>query len=138
MSATARRITLVDLNRLSALVDGAAGRHSRDAASAERLHEQLDDAQVISPDDVDGDLVTMGSALEVTDLDTAETFDLTVVFPRQADAQARRISVLAPLGMAVLGLRSGDVVEWEAPSGLRRLRVNEVLSQPEREGSDPG
>jgi hypothetical protein len=68
------------------------------------------------------------------DLNTHEAIVFRIVFPRSADATAGRVSVLAPLGMAVRGRRAGDHVTWQTPGGLRRLRVDRVLYQPEREG----
>jgi regulator of nucleoside diphosphate kinase len=78
----------------------------------------------------------MSSEVVVTDLDTDETFSLRVVFPRAANAGAGSISVLAPLGMAVLGRRTGEEITWSVPAGIRRLRVEEILYQPERDGRD--
>jgi regulator of nucleoside diphosphate kinase len=78
----------------------------------------------------------MNSKILVTDLDSGETFDIQVVFPRAANAAAGKISVLAPLGMAVLGRRMGEQVTWQVPGGVRHLRVDDVLAQPEREGKD--
>lgn len=74
--------------------------------------------------------------MRVRDLDAHETMTFRVVFPRAANAAAGRISVLAPLGMAVLGRKVGEDVTWHTPGGLRRLRVDRVLYQPEREGKD--
>ena len=65
-----------------------------------------------------------------------ESFGFRVVFPRAANAAAGNISVLAPLGMAVLGRRVGEEITWSVPAGARRLRVEDVLYQPERDGRD--
>jgi regulator of nucleoside diphosphate kinase len=58
----------------------------------------------------------------------------SLVFPQEADASEGRISILAPVGTAMIGYRVGDVIEWEVPSGLRRLKVEDVLYQPEASG----
>jgi regulator of nucleoside diphosphate kinase len=60
------------------------------------------------------------------------TYQLT--FPTEANFDDGKISVLAPIGTAMIGYRRGDVIEWEVPSGVRRLRVEEVLYQPESKG----
>jgi regulator of nucleoside diphosphate kinase len=73
----------------------------------------------------------MNSEVALRDLDTGEELVLTLVFPAAANAEARRVSVLAPLGTAVLGYRARDVIEWQVPGGMRRLRVERVLYQPE-------
>jgi regulator of nucleoside diphosphate kinase len=78
----------------------------------------------------------MNSEVRVTDLDTGETFGFRVVFPRAANAGAGNISVLAPLGMAVLGRNVGEELTWKVPAGSRRLRLDDVVYQPERDGRD--
>jgi regulator of nucleoside diphosphate kinase len=61
----------------------------------------------------------------------------TVVFPSEADLAARRISVLAPVGTALIGYRAGDVIEWATPGGTRRLQIEAVLFQPEADDRQP-
>ena len=130
------RLTDVDARRLQGLVDGSRPRDLRDAGSVALLLRHMDDAEVLPANRIDPDVVTMGSEVVVRDLDTHEVVVFRVVFPRSADSAAGRISVLAPLGMAVLGRRVGDHVNWRTPGGPRRLRVDRVLYQPEREGKD--
>jgi regulator of nucleoside diphosphate kinase len=67
-------------------------------------------------------------------LDTDEIETYTLVYPQDADVSRQRLSVFAPVGTALLGYRQGDVIEWTVPAGLRRLKVEEVLSQPEYAG----
>ena len=76
----------------------------------------------------------MNSVVRLRDLDSGETEEYELVYPADADMAHNRISVLAPIGTAILGYRLGDVIEWPVPAGLRRLRVEEVLYQPERAG----
>lgn len=130
------RLTDVDTRRLQSLVEGFRPVDLRDAASVALLERHVDQAEVLPARRIDPDVVTMDSEVLVRDLDAHQVIVFRVVFPRMADATARRISVLAPLGMAVLGRRAGDVVTWQTPGGLRRLRVDRVLYQPEREGRD--
>ena len=130
------RLTDVDARRLQGLVDGSRPRDLRDAGSVALLLRHMDDAEVLPANRIDPDVVTMGSEVVVRDLDTHEVVIFRIVFPRSADAAAGKVSVLAPLGMAVLGRRVGDHVDWRTPGGLRRLRVDRVLYQPEREGKD--
>jgi len=130
------RLTDVDARRLQGLVDGSRPRDLRDAGSVALLLRHMDDAEVLPANRIDPDVVTMGSEVVVRDLDTHEVVIIRIVFPRSADAAAGKVSVLAPLGMAVLGRRVGDHVDWRTPGGLRRLRVDRVLYQPEREGKD--
>jgi regulator of nucleoside diphosphate kinase len=130
------RITDVDSRRLQHLIEGTRHRDLREASSVDRLERHLDDADVTPAAHIDPDVVTMNSEAVVTDLGSGETLTFRLVFPRRADAAAGRISVLAPLGMAVLGRRAGEHIVWRVPGGVRHLRVDHVLYQPEREGSD--
>lgn len=130
------RLTDFDSRYLEGLIKGPRPRDPRDARSFELLEQRLGDAEVLPAGRIAPDVVTMNSEVRVRDLDAHETITFRVVFPRAADAAAGRISVLAPLGMAVLGRMVGDDVTWHTPGGLRRLRVDRVLYQPEREGKD--
>jgi regulator of nucleoside diphosphate kinase len=98
------------------------------------LAEELERAEVVSPKDVPADVVTMNSKVVLRDLGTFEEMTYVLVFPRDANIDAGAISVLAPVGTAILGYAKGDVVEWSVPSGVRRIRIDDVLYQPEASG----
>ena len=99
------------------------------------LGEELDRAVEVEPDDVPDDVVTLNSTVRVRDLESGSSMDYTIVMPGEANYEAVRISVLAPLGTALLGYRVGDEIEWEVPRGIRRLRIEAVLFQPEAAAS---
>jgi regulator of nucleoside diphosphate kinase len=61
--------------------------------------------------------------------------ELSLVYPSASDTAAKKISILAPIGTAILGYRAGDTVEWEVPAGVRRLKIEDVLYQPEASGN---
>ncbi len=93
----------------------------------EDLDFELERAVVVDALDVPPSVVTMQSRVRVADLDSGERREFVLVYPSEANVSANRISVLAPLGTAVLGYREGDDVEWIMPSGLRRLRIERVM-----------
>ena len=130
------RVTDFDSRHLEGIIEGARPRNSRDARSIELLEQHLGNAEVLPARRIGPDVVTMNSEVRVRDLDAKETITFSVVFPHAANAGAGRISVLAPLGMAVLGRNAGEDITWHTPGGLRRLRVDRVLYQPERVGRD--
>lgn len=99
------------------------------------LEAELNRATIVSPEDVPEDVVTMNSTIILRDLQTAEIETYTLVYPDQADILNGRLSVLAPIGTAVLGQRVGDVLRWRVPAGWRRLQIEQVVYQPEREGA---
>ena len=88
-------------------------------------------AEIVAPDEVPPDVITMNSRAQLVDLDTNERMEFTLVFPAQADIEEGKISILAPLGTAMLGYRVGDEFEWAVPYGYRRLRVARIEFQPE-------
>jgi regulator of nucleoside diphosphate kinase len=137
MSRTMHRtivITESNRNRLEELLGYAHGLTPRDRRYLESLEEELDRAEVVAANEIPPDVITMNSRVRVRDLDSGMERVYTIVFPRDADPAHNRISILAPIGTALLGYRVGDVIEWEVPAGTRRLRVEEVLYQPEAAG----
>ena len=98
------------------------------------LAAELDRGQLVAPQDVPHDVITMNSRACLVDLDTSEEMIYTLVFPKDADIGQGKISILAPIGTAMLGYRVGDVFDWQVPDGTRRLKVKTVLYQPEAAG----
>jgi len=129
-------LTDIDSSRLQSLIEGSKLRDMRDVGSAEMLERHLDEADVLPATHIHPDVVTMDSEVLVTDIGSGDTFSFHVVFPRSADAGEARISVLEPLGMAVLGRSVGARVNWDTPGGRRALRVEDVIYQPERSVRD--
>jgi len=126
-------ITELDAAKLRGLLAAFAAVH-RDHRHLEDLTSELERAVVVGPGDLPRNVVTMHARVRVADLMTGERQELMLVFPTQADMAARRLSVLAPIGTALLGYREGDEVEWRTPGGLRRLRIEKVIqpsSEPE-------
>jgi regulator of nucleoside diphosphate kinase len=123
------RLTQFDYDRLWRVIDGS-GEHQ----AIEALEEEIERAVLVAPEEVPPDVITMNSRFELLDVDTGERRTLSVVFPEVASPAKGKISILAPMGMAVLGARQGQVLEWEMPGGPRRLRVERILYQPEAAG----
>jgi regulator of nucleoside diphosphate kinase len=126
-------ITEFDMERLRKLIDEAK-RLDRGNKYVENLEMELSRGQLLAPTDVPPDIVTMNSAVCLKDLDTDEKISVTLVFPRDADITQSKISVLAPIGTAMLGYRIGDIFTWEVPDGVRRLQVEKIPYQPEASG----
>lgn len=125
-------ITTEDKKRLEFI--GRMAGDARDRGDLLDLVDELNRAQVVAPEEVPPDVVTMNSKVRLVDLDQGTTHEYTLAYPQDADFSAGRISIVAPIGAALLGYRVGDVIEWEVPAGRRRLRVEEVLFQPEAAG----
>ena len=98
------------------------------------LEAKLAAAAVMPPEFVPENAVTLNSKVRFTNLDTGEDRVYTVVFPAEADIEREKVSVLSPIGTALIGAAAGDLVDCQAPLGVSSLRVEEVLFQPEAAG----
>lgn len=125
-------ITRRDMQRLRSLLDNPD--LMRQKPYLEQLERELDRAEVAESTEIPADTITMNSPALLVDLETDEEMLLTLVYPEHAYIPEGRISVLAPVGMAILGCRQGETVEWEVPEGIRSLRVSVILYQPEAAG----
>lgn len=121
-------VTTQDFERLQRLVAQS------DSSAAERLDAELARARLVAQVDVPADVVTMNSNVIYEDAGSGEQRAVRVVYPKDAEAARGWVSVLAPIGSALLGLRQGQEIEWPTPRGTRRLRVVAVPYQPESHG----
>ncbi len=128
-------ITKPDYERLTKLIEIEREREGHaNREYIDRLEDELERAEMVQQKDIPQDVITMRSMVRLKDLHTREEITYQLMFPTEANYDEGRISVLAPIGTAMLGYRHGDVIEWQVPSGVRRLSVEEVLYQPESKG----
>jgi regulator of nucleoside diphosphate kinase len=127
-------VTQYDLGRLKEMLHVGMSSGGRDRESLEILQREVDRAHIVEPTAVPHDVVTMNSRVRLKDLETNAEMTYTVVFPSEADLEQGKISVLAPIGTAILGFRVGDTVAWQVPGGMRNLRIEEIMYQPEAAG----
>lgn len=125
-------LTSQDMDRLEALLESLPG---DSFPGKESLQSELERAEVVEPRQIPPTVVTMNSTVRFSIVDSNKNFKLTLVYPKDTDGSADKISVLAPVGSALLGLSVGDELEWPRPGGdVMRVRVDEILYQPERSG----
>jgi len=124
-------VTRPDHERLRRLVETSRARRRWEELHLVALAEELEDAEVVEPESVPPDVVTMRSRVRVLDMVSGEQATYTICYPVEANLEAGRLSVLAPIGTALLGYREGDVVEWPVPGGVRVLKIEKLLHQPE-------
>jgi len=125
-------ITEYDMECLRKLIEAEKRFDKSGRDDLQKLEAKLGQGQLIAPRNVPKDVITIiNSRVRLTDLDTGEEMTYTLVFPDEANIEQYKISILAPIGTAMLGYSVGDIFEWEVPGGLRRLRVEEILYQPE-------
>lgn len=125
-------LTSQDLDRLETLLKSLPVNAFPGKAA---LQAELDRAEIVAPQQVPPSVVTMNSTVRFSIENSGEDFCLTLVYPKAIDGNADRISILAPVGSALLGLSVGDELEWPRPGGgVMKVRVVEIVYQPERAG----
>ena len=127
-------ITQHDRERLTFMLDEALAGQHRDAASLKELARELAIAETVDSKAVPADVVTMNSRVVVKDVASGETSEYTLVFPEQADVAQGRLSVVSPIGTAILGYAKGDAITWQTPGGPRQIRIVDIPYQPEAAG----
>ena len=126
-------ITRDDYSKLRLLLGAALP--SSSTTTLQKLREELDRAVVIDPAAIPAGVVTMDSTVAFEDLGTNEVEEYTITFPDRANVELKRLSILAPIGTALIGYRVGDVVNWSTPGGLRQLKILRVTpAVPETSG----
>ncbi len=121
-----------DMDRLLVLIEAQPGKRY------EKLERELVRATVMPREKIPRDVVTMNSRVIFENETTGEKREVTLVYPDNSDIDAGKISVLVPIGTALLGLRTGESIDWDLPDGKKqRYRIVAVPYQPEAAGA-PG
>ncbi len=129
-------ITDNDMKRLRELIMVARQFKKEEEKYLQELEAELNRGKIVKSQDIPPDVITMNSEVHLRDLSTKEEITYQLVFPDQADAGQGRVSILAPIGTALLGYSVGDIIEWKVPAGLAKLKVEKIIYQPEANGED--
>ena len=124
-------ITDNDMKRLKELIIEA---DNKDKKYLRELEDELDKGEVVNSRDIPNNIITMNSKVRLRDINTQKEMICWLVFPDDSNADQGKISILAPIGTALLGYKVGDIIEWEVPAGVTKLKVEEILYQPEAAG----
>ena len=127
-------ITDNDMKRLRELIKVAREFDNEDKKYLRELEDELNKGEVINSRDVPHDVITMNSKIRLRDINTQKDMVYWLVFPDDSNADQGKISILAPIGTALLGYKVGDIIKWKVPAGVTKLKVEEILYQPEAAG----
>lgn len=127
-------ITDHDKKRLIKLIEKARKTGHENEKYLKDLENELDRAKVVTSQAIPDNVITMNSKVRLRDLDSQEEMTYWIVFPDYANIDQGKISILAPVGTALLGYKVGDIIKWKVPAGLTTLKVEEILYQPEADG----
>jgi regulator of nucleoside diphosphate kinase len=118
-----------DYQLLTQYMRGLAGKTKFDRKNAADLEQELNKARVVSKDDFPSDVVRVNSMVRIQAEDTDEIMDLKLVTPDKADIKKRKISIMAPIGTALIGFRKGQQVQWQVPAGKKTFIILEVINE---------
>ena len=124
-------INRLDADRLQRLIDAAT---EKDQMVAELLQDELSHGEIVNPEEIPDNVVSMNSQIQFTDLMRNQQMVRTLVYPHSLGNPEDAISIMAPIGASLLGVKVGDTIDWPLPNRqATRLRVDAILWQPERE-----
>lgn len=129
-------VTKVDYSRLNALILQKLDDNSNSLRELNHLNIEIKRAQKVDSKKISPDIITMDSQVQLTFLNNNQSKVVRLVYPEKASFKAGQISVLSPLGCALLGYRTGDIVSFSTPGGIQTVRIDDVLFQPESHGID--
>jgi regulator of nucleoside diphosphate kinase len=131
MANKTRYFNAYDIDRIRGFLELATVGGSERYRYLVRLKQELVYSEILAPEEMPADVVTMNSQVGIHDLSNGGTITVTLVFPQEADYEQKKVSLLAPLGAALLGCHAGEEICYEAPGGSTRILIKEILYQPE-------
>lgn len=127
--------TEYDFDRLTELLESTSKGQRREQNHLDTLQNEIERAIVVRPNDIPPDVVTMNSTFSLMDMSSGKEETYTLVYPEGSNFEKGRISILATIGMATIGYRVGDIIEWNFPSGKKIIKITKILYQPESSGN---
>jgi len=127
-------LSSLDVSRIQGSIRKARLSKSISASEAEKLMDELNSAKIVEPQEIPVDVVTMNSIVKISFLNTKKEVSFQIVYPDQANIRENKISIFSPVATALIGYKVSDEIEWVVPSGLTRIRIDEIIYQPEAAG----
>lgn len=128
------QITDLDYNRLNGMIVSMRKSNQKEYNDLLFLESELERAKRTNPRKITSEFVTMNSVIEVLDCDTNKAMEIKLVYPRDANFKLGRISVLSPLGSALLGYSVGSEISYNVPTGIKKMKISRIVYQPEANG----
>ncbi|HMW66796.1 MAG TPA: nucleoside diphosphate kinase regulator [Chitinophagaceae bacterium] len=127
-------INSLDYARIKKCISDAKLFKSVSSAEAEKLLKELNDAQIVEPEAIPANVVTMNSIVKLSFLNNNKQIQFQIVYPENANIKENKISIFSPIATALIGYKTGDEIEWIVPAGLTKIRIDEIIYQPEAAG----
>jgi regulator of nucleoside diphosphate kinase len=127
-------VNRLDFVRIQKQISEARQNKTIDASEAEKLLQELNSATVLDPHEIPGDVITMNSVVRISFVDSGIQQEFKIVYPHESNFREKKVSIFSPIATALIGFRVGDIIEWMVPAGLTKIRINEIVYQPEASG----
>lgn len=124
----------LDYARIKKCISDARLFKSISNAEVEKLLKELDSAKIVEPEAIPYNVVTMNSIVKLSFLNNNKQVQFQIVYPDQANLKENKISIFSPIATALIGYKVADEVEWVVPAGLTKIRIDEIIYQPEAAG----
>lgn len=127
-------VNRLDYLRIIKQIDEARLNKTIDVSEAEKLLHELNSATILDPDQIPGDVVTMNSVVKISFVDSGKQLEFKIVYPNESNFKEKKVSIFSPIATALIGFKVGDLIEWMVPGGLTKIRIDEIIYQPEASG----
>ncbi|MBN1971123.1 MAG: nucleoside diphosphate kinase regulator [Bacteroidales bacterium] len=127
-------INRLDYTRIKKCISDAKQFKSISSAEAEKLIKELDSAEIVEPEAIPSNVVTMNSIVKLSFLNNNIQVQFQIVYPDQANLKENKISIFSPIATALIGYKVSDEIEWIVPAGITNIRIDEIIYQPEGAG----
>lgn len=127
-------VNRLDYARIKKCISDARHFNSLSPANAQKLMSELDAAKIVEPEAVPANVVTMNSIVKLSFLHNNKQNQFQIVYPEQANFSENKISIFSPIATALIGYKVNDEIEWIVPAGLTKIRIDEIIYQPEAAG----
>ncbi|MFN8135567.1 MAG: nucleoside diphosphate kinase regulator [Bacteroidales bacterium] len=124
----------LDYSRIKNCINDAKRFNSISLHEAENLVKELDSAKIVEPQKIPSSVVTMNSIVKISFLNDNKQIQFQIVYPSNANLKDKKISIFSPIATALIGYKVADEIEWIVPAGLTKIRIDEIVYQPEASG----
>ena len=125
----------LDYVRIQKAINDAKQTRSLKASEALNLLQELKSAKIVEPTEIPANVVTMNTIVKISFLNTNKTVQFQIAYPQEANLKKNKISILSPIATALIGYKVGDEIEWIVPAGLTKVKIEEIIYQPEAAGN---
>lgn len=127
-------VNRLDFERIRKCINDAKQFKSISAKEAGNLLHELESAEILEPEAIPSNVVTMNSIVRMSFVNTRKQIQFQIVYPNQANMKENKISIFSPVATALIGYKVGDEIEWIIPAGLTKIHIDEIVYQPEASG----